>query len=114
MKLSRWAKVQAFFFGMLLWVPALLASEGEAGKAPKTAWQIFHEGGIVMWILLIASILIMAFTIEAFIKIRGGSVGACGSIGPTQRRDCFRKLSVGLPSLCREPLLSGSNCPSGN
>ena len=70
MKFNRWAKVQAFLFGIILWAPALFAAEGETGKAPKTAWQIFHEGGIVMWILLIASILIMAFTIEAFIKIR--------------------------------------------
>ena len=72
MNISRFLKIQGFLIGCLFVVPALLASEGEAGKAPKTAWQIFHEGGIVMWILLIASILIMAFTIEAFIKIRIG------------------------------------------
>jgi biopolymer transport protein ExbB len=68
----RFSKIQGFLISCLFVVPNLLASEGEAGKAPKTAWQIFHEGGIVMWILLIASILIMAFTIEAFIKIRVG------------------------------------------
>lgn len=72
MNTLRFAKIQGFLIGCLFVVPTLLASEGEAGKAPKTAWQIFHEGGIVMWILLIASILIMAFTIEAFIKIRVG------------------------------------------
>ena len=87
MKLSRWAKVQAFFFGMLLWVPALLASEGEAGKAPKTAWQIFHEGGIVMWILLIASILIMAFTIEAFIKIRVARLAPAAVLAELSKRE---------------------------
>jgi len=48
----------------------LCAAEGEAGSKGKSVWNIFHEGGIVMWILLIASILILAFTIEAFIKIR--------------------------------------------
>ena len=72
MNTFRFAKIQGFLIGCLFLVPALLASEGEAGKAPRTAWVAFQEGGIVMWILLIASILIMAFTIEAFIKIRVG------------------------------------------
>jgi len=72
MNTLRFSKFHGFLISCLFVVPTLLASEGEVGKAPKTAWQIFHEGGIVMWILLIASILIMAFTIEAFIKIRLG------------------------------------------
>jgi biopolymer transport protein ExbB len=72
MNASRFLKIQGFLIGCFFLVSTLLGSESEAGKAPKTAWQIFHEGGIVMWILLIASILIMAFTIEAFIKIRVG------------------------------------------
>ena len=72
MKNYRWAKIQTLLLTAFLFVPALMANEAEAGKPAKTAWQIFHEGGIVMWILLIASILIMAFTIEAFIKIRLG------------------------------------------
>ena len=72
MKHQRWTKIQAFLFTAFLFLPGLMANEAEAGKPAKTAWQIFHEGGIVMWILLVASILIMAFTIEAFIKIRLG------------------------------------------
>jgi biopolymer transport protein ExbB len=49
-----------------------LLAEEAAGEKKQTVWEMFHGGGIVMYILLIASILIMAFTIEAFIKIRMG------------------------------------------
>jgi biopolymer transport protein ExbB len=59
-----------FAFSLLLMTSWLCAAEGETGAKGKSVWNIFHEGGIVMWILLIASILILAFTIEAFIKIR--------------------------------------------
>ena len=54
----------------MLFVPALLAAEGEAAAKKKTVLDIIHEGGVVMYILIIASVMIMAFTIEAIIKIR--------------------------------------------
>ncbi|MCX6935788.1 MAG: MotA/TolQ/ExbB proton channel family protein [Verrucomicrobia bacterium] len=67
----RFPKISAFFLSWLWLAPVLLAAEGE-GEKKQTVWQIFHGGGTVMYLLLIASILIMAFTIEGFIKIRMG------------------------------------------
>lgn len=58
-----------------LWLtPFLQAEETAAAAHPETVWGMFHGGGVVMYILLIASILIMAFTIEAAIKIRIGKM----------------------------------------
>jgi biopolymer transport protein ExbB len=49
-----------------------LLAEEVASEKKQTVWEIFNGGGLVMYLLLVASILIMAFTIEAFIKIRMG------------------------------------------
>jgi len=68
MKMNPMAKIHSFLLIAFLWVPALMA-EGDA-EPDTTYWETFNKGGIVMWILLLASILIMAFTIEGFIKIR--------------------------------------------
>lgn len=43
---------------------------GEGGAHGDTFWDLFLMGGAVSWLLLIASILIMAYAIEAVIKIR--------------------------------------------
>jgi len=43
---------------------------GEGGAHGDTFWELFLMGGAVSWLLLIASILIMAYAIEAVIKIR--------------------------------------------
>ncbi len=52
----------------------LLASHGHAqeeGGAPdKTFVQVFLDGGWVMWFLLVQSIIVIAFTIEGFLKFR--------------------------------------------
>lgn len=69
MSTSSWKKAFGFWVSWMWMLPVLLASEAAPGKK-KTVMDIFHEGGAVMWILLIASILIMAYTIEGFIKIR--------------------------------------------
>lgn len=47
-----------------------MAAEGAAHG--DTFWDLFLMGGAVSWLLLVASILIMAFAIEAVIKIRIG------------------------------------------
>ncbi|HSI86933.1 MAG: MotA/TolQ/ExbB proton channel family protein [Candidatus Methylacidiphilales bacterium] len=41
---------------------------GEHG-GNKTVVQIFNEGGFVMWLLLLASILTLTFTVEGFVKL---------------------------------------------
>lgn len=56
--------------------PAAEAGEASvAGEADdhenKTFIDVFLEGGEVMWFLLLASILVLTFTIEGFIKLRG-------------------------------------------
>ena len=61
-----WALMTWFCLG------STLLAEEAAGEKKQTVWEMFHGGGIVMYLLLVASILIMAFTIEAFIKIRLG------------------------------------------
>ena len=48
----------------------LAASAAEGGAHGDTFWDLFLMGGAVSWLLLVASILIMAFAIEAVIKIR--------------------------------------------
>ncbi len=40
----------------------------------KTFVDVFHEGGPVMWFLLVASILAVTFTIEGFFKLRGSKL----------------------------------------
>ena len=59
---------------LLTWfcLGSTLLAEEAAGEKKQTVWEMFHGGGLVMYLLLVASILIMAFTIEAFIKIRMG------------------------------------------
>jgi len=60
-----------FPVGWLVCLPGtVLAAEGAAHG--DTFWDLFLMGGAVSWLLLIASILIMAFAIEAVIKIRIG------------------------------------------
>ena len=52
---------------------SLMAAEGAApGAHGDTFMDLFLMSGPVGWILLVASILIMAFAIEAVIKIRMG------------------------------------------
>ncbi|NBS14997.1 MAG: MotA/TolQ/ExbB proton channel family protein [Verrucomicrobia bacterium] len=70
MKLIQSSKFFSLFLFILLAAPVLLAAEGEGAAKKKTVLDIIHEGGVVMYILIIASIMIMAFTIEAIIKIR--------------------------------------------
>lgn len=56
---------------MAVFLPgAAMAAEGAAHG--DTFWDLFLMGGAVSWLLLVASILIMAFAIEAVIKIRIG------------------------------------------
>jgi biopolymer transport protein ExbB len=59
---------------LLSWISlgSTLLAEEASGEKSGTVWNTFKGGGVVMYLLLIASILIMAFTIEAFIKIRMG------------------------------------------
>ena len=64
------SKYFSLFFSFLLLAPVLMAAEGEAAAKKKTVLDIIHEGGVVMYILIIASVMIMAFTIEAILKIR--------------------------------------------
>ena len=70
MKLIQSSKFFSLFLSILLAAPVLLAAEGEGAAKKKTVMDIIHEGGVVMYILIIASVMIMAFTIEAIIKIR--------------------------------------------
>ncbi|NBQ56186.1 MAG: MotA/TolQ/ExbB proton channel family protein [Verrucomicrobia bacterium] len=70
MKFIKASKYFTLFLSVLLLAPTLMAAEGEAVAKKKTILAIIHEGGVVMYILIIASIMIMAFTIEAIIKIR--------------------------------------------
>jgi biopolymer transport protein ExbB len=70
MKSIRLSKFFSLFLSMLLFAPVLLAAEGEGAAKKKTVLDIIHDGGLVMYILIIASVMIMAFTIEAIIKIR--------------------------------------------
>lgn len=53
----------------LLLMPAL-ATAAEGGAHGETFWDLFLMGGAVSWLLLAASILIMAYAIEGVIKIR--------------------------------------------
>jgi len=85
MKIKPMPKVRSFLLFAFLWVPALMA-EGDAVHN-ETYWDTFNKGGIVMWILLLASILIMAFTIEAFIKIRVGRLAPAAVLA--QLRDAI-------------------------
>lgn len=56
---------------LVVFLPAVaMAAEGAAHG--DTFWDLFLMGGAVSWLLLVASILIMAFAIEAVIKIRIG------------------------------------------
>ena len=48
----------------------VIASAAEGGAHGDTFWDLFLMGGAVSWLLLAASILIMAYAIEAVIKIR--------------------------------------------
>ena len=48
----------------------LMASAAEGGAHGDTFWDLFLMSGAVGWLLLVSSILIMAFAIEAVIKIR--------------------------------------------
>ena len=70
MKLTKLTKYFCPFLSLMLFAPVLLAAEGEGAAKKKTVLDIIHEGGVVMYILIIASVMIMAFTIEAIIKIR--------------------------------------------
>ena len=70
MKSIRLSEFFSLFLSMLLFAPVLLAAEGEGAAKKKTVLDIIHDGGLVMYILIIASVMIMAFTIEAIIKIR--------------------------------------------
>ena len=70
MKSIRLSKFFSLFLTMLLFAPVLMAAEGEGAAKKKTVLDIIHDGGLVMYILIIASVMIMAFTIEAIIKIR--------------------------------------------
>jgi len=72
MKLIQPSKYFSLFISFLLLAPALMAADGEGAAKKKTVLDIIHEGGVVMYILIIASVMIMAFTIEAVIKIRQG------------------------------------------
>ncbi|PTY04466.1 MotA/TolQ/ExbB proton channel family protein [Verrucomicrobia bacterium LW23] len=45
------------------------ADDAHGHGKDKTVMEIFHEGGIVMWFLLIASILTLTFTVEGFMKL---------------------------------------------
>lgn len=52
---------------------AAAAPAGEAGKEapkPRTFWQTIHEGGWIMWPLIIISMWCTALIIEGFIRIR--------------------------------------------
>ena len=53
---------------MMVLPGAAMAAEG--GAHGETFWDLFLMGGAVSWLLLAASILIMAYAIEAVIKIR--------------------------------------------
>ncbi|NCY21587.1 MotA/TolQ/ExbB proton channel family protein [bacterium] len=70
MRFIKSSKYFTLFLSALLLAPALMAAEGEAAAKKKTVLDIIHDGGVVMYILIIASVMIMAFTIEAIIKIR--------------------------------------------
>lgn len=51
---------------------AATGAAGEAAAAPpkdKTFLDIFREGGVVMYFLALASILVMTFTVEGFFKL---------------------------------------------
>ena len=48
----------------------LAATASEGGAHGDTFWDLFLMSGAVGWLLLVSSILIMAFAIEAVIKIR--------------------------------------------
>ena len=64
-----------FVFRILVLTPFLALSAVAAENAPAhgdTFWDLFLLTGPVGWILLMASILIMAFAIEGVIKIRVG------------------------------------------
>jgi biopolymer transport protein ExbB len=47
-----------------------LATAAEGGAHGETFWDLFLMGGAVSWLLLAASILIMAYAIEGVIKVR--------------------------------------------
>ena len=47
-----------------------VAMAAEGGAHGETFWDLFLMGGAVSWLLLAASILVMAYAIEAVIKIR--------------------------------------------
>ena len=55
---------------LVLFPAGAMASEG--GAHGETFWDLFLLGGAVSWLLLAASILIMADAIKAVIKIRVG------------------------------------------
>jgi len=70
MKSIRLSKFFSLFLTILLFSPVLMAAEGEGAAKKKTVIELINHGGVVMYILIIASVMIMAYTIEAIIKIR--------------------------------------------
>jgi len=72
MKTSKLSKHFSFFVSLMLCAPVLLAADAETPVHNKTVTDTINRGGVVMYILIIASVMIMAFTIEAIIKIRQG------------------------------------------
>jgi len=70
MNLFKPSKYFSVFLSFFLMAPVVMAAEGESAAKKKTVLDIIHEGGVVMYILIIASVMIMAFAIEAIIKIR--------------------------------------------
>jgi hypothetical protein len=58
---------------LLTWfcLGSTLLAEEAAGEKKQTVWEMFHGGGLVMYLLLVASILIMAFTIVGDRRVQG-------------------------------------------
>jgi len=58
------------FWFLMAWAFPGIGFAAEGGAHGDTFWDLFLMGGAVSWLLLAASILIMAYAIEAVIKIR--------------------------------------------